>query len=512
MKNEMDIFEDYKPLRNYMREFAAVPSLVHVWRFAEHLAHNGPLPVDPAPRDHLGRVINIRKEVFGWELEIVARELILNAGAEGDRTIGNWSDAAGAINRIRRLEEEVAKRYVDSANVLRELVRIAHRQFPWQAPPSQASLYRYQRIFGDRRLASVAQRVLGVTAKQFYLMGLAASGHFLSRPGIQTSMDFGVLGINRDSSAAFFDRIAASTDVLRERFRTEQSYDDGWQYTFNPLRATPLIRFDPGEPDRAICPLPVFLLHRVSDGVYYDLCREPDFDNAFGAAFQDYVGDVLSRAFDEERFSVYSQREYRVGKNRKDGVDWIVSDATANLFVECKTKRLPLAAKFSTTSNVLEGELSTLAGFIVQTYKNIADAQALHTAWVPDGKPIFPLVITLEPWWLFSRELHGYLENEVRQKLSLAGLQESLVEKMPYSIASIEEFEAAAQIMNEVSIKSYLESKTDADHREWAMTGFSPSAFRDEMNRIRPSLFEAEWDAMLEEIADLKKSLESGQK
>jgi len=34
--------------------------------------------------------------------------------------------------------------------------------------------------------------------------------------------------------------------------------------------------------------------------------------------------------------TVFPEHPYHVGKYRKDSVDWIVSDRTADLFIECK--------------------------------------------------------------------------------------------------------------------------------------------------------------------------------
>src|SRR5262245_55212682 len=92
-----------------------------------------------------------------------------------------------------------------------------------------------------------------------------------------------------------------------------------------------------------ICPIPTFLLWRLTNGVYYELLREPEFSNAYGDAFQGYVGAVLERA-NTGSLRVYPEAQYQVGKDRRDTIAWLTEDVSAVLFVESKAKRLQLAA------------------------------------------------------------------------------------------------------------------------------------------------------------------------
>ena len=98
----MDFYENYKPFRNYMRKFSLVESLVDVWRYSLHVLNDAPLPADYA----IGRppLEPIKRNVWPWELDILAREIVLNATTKGDRSLRRWNDLAGAINHIKRLD------------------------------------------------------------------------------------------------------------------------------------------------------------------------------------------------------------------------------------------------------------------------------------------------------------------------------------------------------------------------------------------------------------------------
>jgi hypothetical protein len=126
----MGFYEDYKPFRNYMRRFSLAESLVDVWQYSLHILNHLPPPADYA----IGKppLDPIKRNVWPWELEILAREIVLNATTKGDRSLRRWNDLAGAINHIKRLDNKAYAAFGDQRDVLLEIHRIVHRQFPWQ--------------------------------------------------------------------------------------------------------------------------------------------------------------------------------------------------------------------------------------------------------------------------------------------------------------------------------------------------------------------------------------------
>lgn len=64
-----------------------------------------------------------------------------------------------------------------------------------------------------------------------------------------------------------------------------------------------------------------------------------------------------------------------------------MSDESATLFIECKTKKIRYEAKSSIASTtVLDEELEKMADFVVQSYKTLLDA-------IPIGSQICGLFI-----------------------------------------------------------------------------------------------------------------------
>jgi hypothetical protein len=490
----MTFYESYKPFRNYMRHFSLADSLIDVWRYSLHIIDDRPLPPDYAvgkpPLDQ------IKRNIWPWELDILAREIVLNATPKGGRSLRRWDDLAGAINHIKRLDNEAYVAFGDQRDVLLEMHRIAHRQFPWQTGMGVNSLMRAFKIFGGGTVEGFVIREFGMTMRQVLLIGMAMIGHFQKSAGMQ-NYDCSKLGIPQDSSRAFFARLTSTVDALRVLTGKQQSYDPDWTYAWNPLEATPLVSFDRNHPERVICPIPYYLRRRISTGIFYDLVNTPGFDNAFGESFQVYVGEVVEFACKPPRFTIMPEESYKIGSKKFHGVDWVLSDNTGHLFIEAKTKRLTLGAKIRSINDDLERDLVTIATAVVQHYQNILRALDGKTRWKPDGLPIYPLVLTLEDWFIFSPRVVEILNNHVRRLLGERGVSEQVLLDMPFTIASAHEFEAASQIIAEVGIGALMGKKTSTEQRSWSLLSFMRDRFGDEMKRVNWAIFEAEWDRLL---------------
>src|SRR6202030_4474404 len=102
--------------------------------------------------------------------------------------------------------------------------------------------------------------------------------------------------------------------------KKNKTYDHKFAYNFDPLRATPLIEVANRNGKFLLAPIPTLLLWRFTEGIYYDLCKSEGFDHAFGKSFQQYTGEVISAADQRGKFSIHSEQQYFVGKDRKDSI------------------------------------------------------------------------------------------------------------------------------------------------------------------------------------------------
>lgn len=494
----IDLYPAYKPFRNHMRKYALLPSLLQMWAYSLHIVEG--LPLHPALGVGAPSPDLVKKHVHPWDLEVMVRELILNAGLHGSEDLFNFKDLAQALNHIRRLEGEPYKGDENRANVLVDLQRLAHRQFHWQSGGRKrtAQLIRALKVFGGPELEEQVLAEIGMTMPQLLQLGLSIAVDLRSSPFVRLDADYTTIGIPPQTSQAFLERLVCDIADMKESTRKAQQYNDAWLYASFPLEFKPLLRIGPEGPNRAICAVPKYMLNRVSSGVFYDLVNTDDFSNSYGAAFQRYVGEVISKVMAGERFKVEAPPPYAPLKAKlKHGVDWIVSDGSAHLFIECKTKRMTLGAKNLTNESALGNDMEAIKKAVVQNYENIIDAKNGLTTWVDDGAPIYSLIITLEDWHLFSPHLTDRLRTSVIEGLTAKHIDPQIVETMPYSIASASDFEALLQVVVARSISDVFALKTNETHRNWGWVGFLPHNFAEESERVNVLLFEDEVERLL---------------
>ncbi|MDT4853006.1 hypothetical protein FQZ97_872600 [compost metagenome] len=240
-------------------------------------------------------------------------------------------------------------------------------------------------------------------------------------------------------------------------------------------------------------------MKRASQGLFYEIAQAEGFNNPFGASFQAYLGEVLGETFPSPQFKSYEEREYKVGRDRKDGVDWILTDDQANLFIECKAKRMTVGAKSAVDPAIIGQQVDYLAKAVIQLYKNIADALAGHTHWTRNDRPIFPLVVTLEDWYLFGTSA-DLLAEGVRTRMAEANLELTWLDTMPYTVASCEDFEDVSPTIAEVGIHAFFSLKHSGDQQRWMIQHFAKEHFNEVYRRtVHRDLFREEWNRILPE-------------
>jgi hypothetical protein len=490
----------YRPVRNRAQRYDLFPSLVALWAYSLHIIDGQTLSWQWARGAPLGA--QLKGMLYPFQMSTLAREIILNAQLEGggDQDLSTWNGLAELANEIRRADERMARTAAKdrtTQDIMWELHRQSHHQFPMQQPLTLGTFVRAFKIFGQPAVDALLIRRIGMTMMQLLRLGFALQANFLRRHDMNALTDYTEFGIPLDTSRRFFEEMAADVLALRHRMKARQSYDREWLVTFNELAQTPLIRVDPMHPERLLCPVPRLLFDRVTNGVFFDLVKMPGFSDAFGPAFQVYVGEVLQKACTAPGFLVSKEQPYQPLKARlKHGTDWILSDATGHVFIECKTKRFAFAAKMLTDADALDRDLRTFATAIVQHYKNIIDAKNGLTSWNDDGLPVYPLLVTLDDLYLFGSAVREGLDQHVRTGMMTAGIPLKLLDDMPWQIASVRELEMVAQVINQRNIGEILGPMCQPQFREWSLETFVRQEFITELAAASNLLFPDDLDRL----------------
>jgi len=503
-KQDTTIFNAYKPLRNAIRKLELADSLAVIRAYLCNLQFNQDIPSDcEVHREYLVRESHTERAclISEFHLETLCREVILHATDLGraEKSLTEWVTLGKAVNHLKKLEEVIASRYETTDLFLQELHRMAHRQFPWQeSRPTAVNITRYHMIYGHPPLKDIINATTGLSLDELFLFGMALLGNFLQTFALFYPPNIQIPGLSPDGLDRFLHHFSRTANDLRSLLRNEQEMNDGFLYAHHSLRAFPLIKIKYQGRDSLICPLPTLLFWRFTNGVYYEILGKPGFDNAFGDAFQWYVGQVIERGTRRERTRFYPEVQYWIGKDSKKTVDWIVEQDGAVLFVEAKTKRLAHQAKVEIIEkDVLPVELDKLASMIVQTYKSIRDYKAGHYPHFPfdPNRKIYPLIVTLEDWILMGPQLINELRTDVIRRLEKEGIPAAVLQEMPFSVCAIHEFEQAIQVMDRAGLRTVMQGKVERPRQEWTLAAFLKDGFHDHWKQAQ-FLFEPEFDTI----------------
>jgi hypothetical protein len=511
----MDVFAEYKPLRNRIATLARDEALATIWSYCQYLQIDEfKFPPEIEVSRKFLELDVPQKWISEWVLELLAKEVIINSGARSSKglELRAWNDLTGIISAIKSLEDSIYEHFGSPENVLVELIRISHRQFIWQAnPPNAAAIIRYFRIFNRPVIDQICLDRFGLNVWQIFMSGVAFMGFFLTRPAVTVPLKSEIVALPPSDLEKFLSFSCISIAELRLKLKAEQRYGADYAYAYNSLRAYPLVRMSYQGADAIVCPLMTLLFWKFAGGLYYDLISDQRFPNEFGDGFQAYVGDVVERAFVGESRRRLPDIEYLVGRNMKRSVDWIVFDGKAALFLECKSKRLSWGAKSSLTDlAALQADIDVMADAVVQIYRTLADYEAglyVHFPYDPDIK-VFPTIVTPENWRLFGPVMLAKLDDAVAMKLAAANLPPEVRMEKPYSVWAIEELEAGLQVMNKVAIRDFVEGKlNDSEMRRWDWHAYMTHRWVDHFPVKR--LFDKEYDEMFSKLLNAQGNRQS---
>jgi hypothetical protein len=490
----VDIHELYKPFRNKIRKLNLKSLLNLIWASSSTLLGEAVVRL----KDTSGGTT----EIYLWELHILAREAVLHAPPNEGRNKLNAKDLLALVSHIRRIIEGTSERTIFSTDAaVQSLHPLINQQARWQRPRDWDRLYRAFNIYSRDNIRPLLEEVVRVRLSTIITLAFAVTATAQRTPVVDASVSYSFMGIEDAERDAFFAMIGAPLLSVRSAISNRQRYNRSWAYTWNPLEGSPLIQLQSDQPHLYVCTEPQLVLRRATEGLFFDLSKSKGFANPYGNAFQAYVGDVLRSQFTGPFLRVVEEREYWVNNNRKDGIDWAVSDPSGHLMIECKARRPKVDSKSVMQGGELTESIDSLAKMVVQHYKNVRDALAGLSPWKPDGKPVYPIIVTYEDWYLFTPHVIEDLDNVVRKKLAEHKL-ESMLDTAPFIVTPIAEFEQAGQAVAQIGIDRFFASRTSFGNRHFGLGMHAPHAFPDIPVKYK-RLFEHSAQEMLATLAHL---------
>src|SRR5258708_6557066 len=439
-------------LRNALRKLDLNDTLGVIRAYSAFRTLHTKTPFPPDVEVH-SAVYSDERLILPWEMEILAREAIIVCSRQPSTsyTARKWNTFSSLINKLRELEDYISRLSVDDKNILQEVtVRLTHHQFKYQTEvPSKASLVRYSRIFGHAAVEPIVKTKTGLSAKQLFTIGAGLWSKYASQQlDVHYPLDeLALPAITHADYDKFMQLYSLPMKEMKQRLAAERKLDDTFMYQFHALQSYPLIFTELNKRPVHICPIPILLFWRISSGLFYNLIKEPGFDQAFGTSFQDYVGSMLEKTLNGTLATVYPEEP----DTRPKRADWIIDQLTSFMLIECKTKRMTIGARTTIQDdNELRAQLEVVGEAVVQSYQALEAYKngKYHPQQYPydPAKCPFISVVTLENLRLWGPQLFK-LREIVKDRLLHVGLDPNLMQLVPFVICWVNEMEQFAYLL-----------------------------------------------------------------
>lgn len=495
----MAIQDHYKYLRRRIARCGVLDSLRVIWAYSQLLqAREFVFPDDIEKHEDFRADSRVNCMIHEWELETLATEVILHAGS-GTKTMRDWSTLATIVQKLRNLENELYGAN-DDADIFIEMARIMHRQVSWQQfRPSTKLLYRYHRIFSDPAVDAICRKAVGLPVDGLYCQAILAYLELVRFPALK-------IGENTTADAQRFLKFAARPlSEVRNMIGEAHRVDHTFAYQLGPLRQFPLVSVEANSHQYFFCPVPTLLFWRLTSGLYFDLIKDSDFGNALGSSFERHVGQIIAAAATAPSIRYIEQAKYGTRQKPRATCDWLLVEGdVAAAFIECKVKRIRVSAKVAMGDlTPLQEDIGVLADAVVQLYERFREYEAGAFPNLPfvAGRKSYPVVVTLEEWYVFGQRVVGMLRQAVEARMRTAGLDLDLLVRAPYSVMSCDEFEEVAQVVDVVGLETFFDSKlSDPERRSWPYGNFVRDQYAKE-RKAKKLVFRDEAEAMFDRLA-----------
>jgi hypothetical protein len=486
--------KDYNTFIERLCKVDFIDTLQVIWGYIRNLQFDKEIPsdIELPPKYDIHKEPNARRStgIGEWEFDIILLYSILYSPKEiiTRYSLKKFSYLRLVVNDIRQIRDEIDKSIIpNKEDVFKEFFRIIHRQFPWQEHINIFYTYRFYKIFSHPVLSSLIKQKTGLSLKELYRTGLLMVGFFNNKFCSRIPMKTEVSWFRGEMFMAFLSFFGITTEDFVMKYKKTITFDESFLYSFNPLRSFPLLIHK----NLLYCPIPTYLLWKMTNGIYYDLVNEKGFDNAIGKSFEDYCGLVFEKTFKRQEIRVLQEITFKKGSKKSS--DWIFIEDNTLLFIECKVKRLRLESIIRFNDNIdYENDIDKMIGFIFQAYKSLQDAlnQEIPNIKIDDASQVYIVILTLEDWHL---DLNPYLDRKIQfdlqWKLQTNNFDKAILDKYPYLVRSISLFERDCQIIDKFGLQVFYKKMKSNTLHDLTENFSYYEIFTDEINE---ELFEIE--------------------
>lgn len=429
------------------------------------------------PPDSVGATITSKFRIHPWELETLANECLTTNKHRPRRhpflrlNSRNWSAIWQVVVMLRRLEDE---EYAASGyDVLKEMSRIASRQFEWQRGFfNKALIYRTAVIYSHPDLNQRLFKKTGLRLDDFLYCAFSLYVYFIHFGALSSEYELDQIRINRTMRDAalrvFANDFATAIDLARLERRP-------WSLTaYRPsiLRRYPILKTS-GSPEQFLCPLPDLIIDRATSGIFYDVIDSSGTTrNALGRGFETYVSKLLPTLPGAKTSPEF---RYKVRKNLYDSPDFFITENDRTFcIVECKANRFSFPARYKDHPEAERG-YEELAKGAFQIWRFVSHCRNNDLNIELESSPV-GMVLTLDPWLSFAEKSRAKVMQLADRKCFESDVAISKDDKIPIVFCNVTDLEFVLWRCSLASFKSALRDLSQ-EKKGWLLsTAHEPDA------------------------------------
>ncbi|CDZ74181.1 Hypothetical protein, partial CDS, partial [Neorhizobium galegae bv. orientalis] len=389
-----------------------------------------------------------------------------------ERSTGSFSTIANLVNLLRSIEDSESGVRLTPETVLREMHKIAPRQFEWQRNfATRERIYRFAYIYGQGTCAQFFQEKYALTISEFLQAGFLLFAHAHLTPWMG-AVGLEKLGISKES----VEQAVAIMSLDRRDFRSRTAElnrqllkDNEVPLAYLPslLRQYPLI----AEPrfGSFIAPLPQVIIYRITVGLFYDIASGPQgLLTEANNRFEQYAQRLLKGFY--PAFEVTGSTRYGPKKNAIDSPDILVGlNGIIEIVIECKATKLTYLSQYANDPlNEARKQYEQIAKGVAQLWRFFAHARTGLYSDCEVSPQAVGIVLTLDAWLPMSAELQDDVLELAR---TLVAKDDHVIETDMRRVlfCPMQDMADTAIISNQAQFQETLSRAGEDDFRAWSL-------------------------------------------
>jgi hypothetical protein len=431
------------------------------------------------PKEAATRDLASKFAVHPWKLETLLNELLAVPKLQllpnrPNRRLDcrKFAAIAKATNYLAGLENAEDGMTLKRVNVLRDIHRLAQRQFEWQRGfLSHSQFYRSGFIYGGQLTKAYFHEALGFTMDDFTLACFALHALFINRPIVQRNGGMDQIGINETTLSLIFDLISIRLEDARRMAVDLRAGSGHTAYKRSLFRIYPCVAFGTAG-ERVHSPLPALTIVRSTSGLFYDVIKGGDnVRNEVSARFEAYCLDLLRQMLPKRQ--VRGSYTYAYRKNRIDTPDILIYEGDAiSVVLECKATRMSYEARFSEDpfSDARRG-YEEIAKGVFQIWRFASH----HRRGVLEQEQMLSsvrgVVLTLDTWLSTANAMQSDVMELARGIAAGREPDITAVDQIPIAFCPIDELEQTLSSASDDSFLRTVRAATEERFQGWQLSG-----------------------------------------